>query len=1112
MKKVLSLILALALLMSCLPATALTVRAVEYTPLEPITATCINPLYQNILDEDSLVPPQYDAASGSAAAFTSEADAAVYVRQQLKERSGVITFQLESSTFDGTILNRVFTQALVHTGDPTEGDYLHWQYDRWNGSISGYTDGIKNYLTCSYRVEYFTTAEQEAAVDSAVADLLNDLQPSTTSPYEAVKTVYDWMCENIEYDYVNLGNPNYKLQYSAYAALINRTSVCQGYAVLLYRLLLELGIDCRVIVGTSQGGNHAWNIVKLGNKYYNLDATWDSSWAQAGLEYEHFLRCNDNFPDHDRDPEYSTASFYAAYPMSNTDYDPNAEENMDGCAAGFHTEQILPGKAATCTEPGLTEGKKCSLCDAVIVPQTVIPAKGHTPVTDAAVPASCTDAGKTEGSHCSVCSAVITPQAVIPAKGHTPVTDASVPATCTDAGKTEGSHCSVCSAVITPQAVIPAKGHSPVTDAAVPATCADAGKTEGSHCAVCSAVITPQAVIPAKGHTPVTDASVPATCTDAGKTEGSHCAVCSVVITPQSVIPAKGHTVVIDAAVAPTGSKPGLTEGKHCSVCKVVLVKQEVIPPTGHTVVIDAAVPATCTEPGLTEGSHCSVCGESLVKQEVIPAKGHTPVTDASVPATCTDAGKTEGSHCAVCSAVIIPQTVIPAKGHTVVIDAAVAPTGNTPGLTEGQHCSVCKVVLVKQEVIPPTGHTVVIDAAIPATCTEAGLTEGKHCSVCNEILVKQEVIPATGHTPAVDPYVAPDFGKHGKTEGSHCAVCNKILAAQEEIPALVAAAQIGDVLFVDLPQAVEAAAEADTILLLEDVILEEPLAVNKKIVLDLGGRTMLLPAEDPADALDVLGAIHVLEEGDLTLIGEGSIIHENEAAVISFGILTIQDTVSITSPVWNFGRLQVKGGTLNGIVNSGDLTIEDGSTVNGEILNEEGTIAISGGKFQNPIAEDWFAEGFGCGSETDENGYLSVHQHSYTAVITLPTCTQEGFTTHTCEICGDSHVDNYVDAWGHLFTDGTCSICGEPQVQLGDANGDGFVNSIDAMLILKYSVGLPLSKPLDMDICDVTGEGLVNSIDAMLILRFAVGDITVFPVENAKSSDSQHPGWFPLR
>jgi len=42
-----------------------------------------------------------------------------------------------------------------------------------------------------------------------------------------------------------------------------------------------------------------------------------------------------------------------------------------------HTEEIIPGKEATCTETGLTEGKKCSVCGEVLVEQEVIPALGH---------------------------------------------------------------------------------------------------------------------------------------------------------------------------------------------------------------------------------------------------------------------------------------------------------------------------------------------------------------------------------------------------------------------------------------------------------------------------------------------------------------------------------------------------------------------------------------------------------------------------------------------------------------------------------------------------------------------------------------------------------------
>ncbi len=48
----------------------------------------------------------------------------------------------------------------------------------------------------------------------------------------------------------------------------------------------------------------------------------------------------------------------------------------------------------------------------------------------------------------------------------------------------------------------------------------------------------------------------------------------------------------------------------------------------------------------------------------------------------------------------------------------------------------------------------------------------------------------------------------------------------------------------------------------------------------------------------------------------------------------------------------------------------------------------------------------------------VEAHEHSYTDVVTAPTCTEKGYTTHTCS-CGDSYVDTYTDALGHAWDSG---------------------------------------------------------------------------------------------
>ena len=55
--------------------------------------------------------------------------------------------------------------------------------------------------------------------------------------------------------------------------------------------------------------------------------------------------------------------------------------------------------------------------------------------------------------------------------------------------------------------------------------------------------------------------------------------------------------------------------------------------------------------------------------------------------------------------------------------------------------------------------------------------------------------------------------------------------------------------------------------------------------------------------------------------------------------------------------------------------------------------------------------------------------------MITAPTCTEQGYTTHTCA-CGESYMDSYVDALGHDCSAGVCAVCGHDSVNAVVKNG----------------------------------------------------------------------------
>ena len=345
-RKFLSWLLVLAMVCTMLPAQALAAATnKETTALETLYVARVNPLYADEITEADLNEPANVMPLSDPEYLSDPEEAGAYLREGMKVREETVAVGFLSDGFSQEIVDTLSEEfidaALAHTGVPTEGDYLAWQYYGWKCTVSGSTDGTDYYLTFTYALTYYTDVEQEAAMDTAIADLLTDLNPSGTD-YEKVKAVYDWICDNVTYDYDNLEDDTYRLKHTAYAALINRTAVCQGYAVLLYRLALEMGIDIRLIPGDSDGdgeSDHAWNIVELGDLYYNADPTWDTNYAESD-NYQYFLVTDDNFTSHTRDAEYATEAFYAAYPMGQTDYDPEADSGSDIAASGTCGESL----------------------------------------------------------------------------------------------------------------------------------------------------------------------------------------------------------------------------------------------------------------------------------------------------------------------------------------------------------------------------------------------------------------------------------------------------------------------------------------------------------------------------------------------------------------------------------------------------------------------------------------------------------------------------------------------------------------------------------------------------------------------------------------------------
>ena len=382
-KRIISCILTVLILASVLPANAFADSSVIHRQIH------INPLYKDVVDQKQLfstlngAPRLYSDTQPQEAGSADEA--AVILRKGMENREARIAIRCPADAITPTdgILDEIAEKAMEETGVPTQGDYIRWTYSGWSGSYSLESDDEGLHYVFVYDCKYYTTAAQEAELSKKIDSVLQSLDINDeSSDYDVICAVYDYICANVSYDYDNLDDSEYLLKYTAYAAMINKTAVCQGYSALMYRMLQQKNIDCRLIPGS----NHAWNIVAIDGVYYNADSTWDA--GRDPKNYAYFLCGDSDFAEHTRYSEYSTEEFYRLYPMAETKY--------VVCPSHSYGAWVTT-KAPTCTESGI-ETRTCAKCG--VSENRAIPAAGHHYDAVATAP-TCTERGYT--THTCVC-------------------------------------------------------------------------------------------------------------------------------------------------------------------------------------------------------------------------------------------------------------------------------------------------------------------------------------------------------------------------------------------------------------------------------------------------------------------------------------------------------------------------------------------------------------------------------------------------------------------------------------------------------------------------------------------------------------------------------------
>ena len=238
-------------------------------------------------------------------------------------------------------------------------------------------------------------------------------------------------------------------------------------------------------------------------------------------------------------------------------------------------------------------------------------------------------------------------------------------------------------------------------------------------------------------------------------------------------------------------------------------------------------------------------------------------------------------------------------------------------------------------------------------TCTENGTKRG-NCVVCGEeVTVDDENAPAPGHDMITDEAIEPTCTETGLTEGSHCSRCDEATTEQEIVPAL------GHDMITD--EAVEPTCTETGLTEGSHCSRCDEATTEQEIVPALG--------HTPLDAVEEnYVAPDCTNDGSKDMVVYCDVCDEE------------LEREPVTIPALGHDMIT-------------DEAVEPTCTETG----------LTKG-----------AHCSRCDEATTEQEVIDALGHDYEAVVTEPTYTERGYTTYTCTVCGDTYVDNYVDALGY--------------------------------------------------------------------------------------------------
>ena len=366
-----------------------------------------------------------------------------------------------------------------------------------------------------------------------------------------------------------------------------------------------------------------------------------------------------------------------------------------------------------------------------------------------------------------------------------------------------------------------------------------------------------------------------------------------------------------------------------------------------------------------------------------IPLK-HIAINHEAKAPTCTEVGWNTYVTCSRCDYTTYQE--IHATGHTesaVVVENNVAPTCIATGSYDNVvYCATCDAELNRTTItVDALGHDIINHDEKAPTCTDIGWSAYVTCSRCEYTTYEEK--SALGHDPVEHSAKAPTCTDIGWNAYVTCSRCEYTTYA--EIPATGHSHNA----VVTAPTCTEEGYTTYTCHCGDTFVADKVAALGHD----------LLPHDSKAPTCTEIGwnTYVTCSRCDYTTYAEIPATGHTESAVV------VENNVAPTcTATGNYDNV-VYCATCDAELNRTTFTVD---ALGHDIINHEE---------KAPTCTEIGWDKYETCSRCDHTTYAEIPAtgHSHNAVVTAPTCTEQGYTTHTCH-CGDEYTDSYVDALGH--------------------------------------------------------------------------------------------------